>query len=55
MINKLLVYGFSQEQAETLMKGKKLNVFYGEVKFNKNTGELKTTRKATGETKVEVL
>ncbi len=55
MINKLLVYGFSQEQAETLMKGKKLNTFYGVVKLNKTTGELSTTRKATGETKIEVL
>lgn len=41
MRNKLLVYGFSEEQAALLLKGKEVRVFYGLVKLNKN-GELTT-------------
>ena len=41
MINKLLVYGFDREQAEQLVKGKELRVFYGFIKLNKK-GELIT-------------
>lgn len=41
MKNKLLVYGFSEEQAEQLVKGKELRVMYGFVKLNRK-GELVT-------------
>lgn len=41
MINKLLVYGFSEEQAAALIKGKEISVLYGKVKLNKK-GELIT-------------
>lgn len=41
MKNKLLVYGFSEEQAAALVKGKEIRVFYGLVKLNKR-GELTT-------------
>jgi hypothetical protein len=41
MKNKLLVYGFSEEQAAALVRGKEVRVFYGLVRLKK-TGELIT-------------
>ena len=41
MLNKLLVDGFSKEQAEQLVKGKEIRVMYGLVKLN-SKGELIT-------------
>lgn len=41
MEDKLLQYGFSKEQAEQLIKGKKLNVTHGEYSFKNGMLQLK--------------
>ena len=53
-MNKLLVYGFSEEQATQLTKGKEIRVFYGRVKLNKE-GELITKYNDGRKNKVEKL
>ena len=55
MTSKLLDFGFSEEQAAQLLKGKTINVFYGKVKYNKSSQELTTVYHAGGAKKVVKL
>ena len=55
MREKLIEYGFSENQAEQLLKGKEVNTFYGVVKYSKSKKEIVTTYHATGKKEVYKL
>lgn len=46
--DKMIEYGFSEEQAAQLLKGKVITTFYGKVKYYKSKQELLTVYHATG-------
>ena len=55
METKLREYGLAAEYIEKLLKGKRVKVFYGELKLDRANGALITTYSATKETKIEKL
>lgn len=55
MLTKLKDYGFSDQTASQLLKGKKVDTPYGIVRLNRKTGELITKYHKDKREKIEAL